>query len=119
MSEYHTSGLYARLRDCAALVDEVLVALKCGGGVASPRQAELATLLLRLADAESGDLSERLIGLHLRHKCADQVAAWRRAGEALRSSAGDAATIESLEQLANCLESERASAVAQARGGTR
>lgn len=111
------SGLYQQTRECAELVDQVLIQIK--DGTSSPKdksRQELSKFLIHLGNNEWEDLSSRLIILVLRGKEDFAEAQWSRAGSALLSSEVDTSVVELLEQLARSLEQEQTGAMERMRG---
>jgi hypothetical protein len=101
--------LYAQLRDCAELVDQVIVDLETPGGAAGIKEREtLAGLLRTLQDSPSSNLSAMLLSNVLRENRAAHRANWGEIADAIDRGEASQTVIGRLEELARALESERA-----------
>jgi hypothetical protein len=101
--------LYAQLRDCAELIDHVIVDLETTGGVAGTKEREaLAGLLRALQAAPASNLSAMLLSNVLRENKTTRRANWGEIADAIDRGDASQAVIGRLEELARALESERA-----------
>lgn len=111
------SGLYARVRQYAELLDEVIIRLKSGASTpADPGRQKLARLLLALDEARPADLSAQLLSVLVREQEGDRPGRWSDVGSALLAPGGDPAIIDRLERLARAIEHERAGMFSKMRG---
>src|SRR6266481_3577188 len=77
------SGLYARVREYAELLDDVIIQLKSGeGGAQDLRRHKLAKLLLALNQSPAADLSTQLLAVLVREQ-GDANSNWTDVGQAL------------------------------------
>ena len=102
------SGLYATVRDMAELVDSVLLTIKSASPPASNdlQRQRLASLLVRLSEPESADLTINILGILISDAPRpgfDPI----RLGERLLKHDFGAESINGLEVLASILEQER------------
>jgi len=111
------SGLYARIRDYAALLDEILIGIKAGTSSPSDgKRQKLAQLFLGDSPSQPSNLSAQLFQMFL---CSDQDIdrkLFREIGQALMSTEVEPGIIKQLEMLARGLEHERAGVFAKMRG---
>lgn len=113
------SGLYEQIRECAELVDDVLVALKAG--TSRPHDVErrrLGEFLQNLSSDRRDDFSAQRLVAILRSRASYQPN-WQDLGRALLSETSSVALITSLESLARSLEDEEVNVTTRMRGGTR
>lgn len=101
--------LYAQLRDCAELIDRVIIDLETAGGASGSKEREaLAGLLRLLQAAPASNLSAMLLSNVLRENEVARRANWGQIADAIDKGDGSDAVIGQLEELARALESERA-----------
>jgi hypothetical protein len=111
------SGLYARVRHYAELLDEVIIRLKSGTSTpADLGRQKLARLLLTFDEAQPADLSSQLLSVLVRDQEGDRPGRWSEVGTALLAPGIDPAVIDRLEQLARAIEHERAGMFSKMRG---
>lgn len=111
------TNLYAQLRDCAELIDQVIIDLETGGSSATMKMREtLASLLRTLQAAPSSSLDATLLATVLREKRVAGKANWNEIAEAIDRGECSRAVIAQLEELARLLESERADMHARMHG---
>jgi len=111
------SGLYARIRDDAELLDEVLISLKAH--TSSPtdeKRQKLAHLFLGTRTSVPSNLSAQFFQIFLQSEQEIDAKQLSEIGEALRSTDVGASVIDRLETLALALENERAGMLAKMRG---
>jgi hypothetical protein len=113
------SGMYEQLRECAELLDKVLVELK--GGTSHPqdeKRKKLAEFLTELGSARTSSMAARLIRLLVKAEGDVTPHELARIGARLSSPTGelDRTAISQLERLARSLEQEQAVAMARMRG---
>jgi hypothetical protein len=113
------SGLYEQIRECAELVDNVLIALKAG--TSRPHDIErrkLGEFLQSLSSDCRDDFSAQRLVAILRCRTSPQPN-WSELGRALVSDASSTTLIAPLENLALSLEDEEVNVTTRMRGGTR
>jgi aminoglycoside phosphotransferase (APT) family kinase protein len=109
--------LYAQLRDCAELIDHVIINLETTDGVAGTKEREaLVSLLRTLHTAPASNLSATLLANVLRETRTGGRANWNEIADAIDKGNVSPAIIERLEELARALESERADMHARIHG---
>jgi aminoglycoside phosphotransferase (APT) family kinase protein len=109
--------LYVQLRDCAELIDHVIVDLETTGGAAGTKEREaLVSLLRTLHTAPASNLSATLLSNVLRETRMGGGANWNEIADAIDKGNVSQAVIERLEELARALESERADMHARIHG---
>ena len=101
--------LYVQLRDCAELIDHVIIDLETTGGVTGTKEREaLVSLLRTLHMAPASNLSATLLSNVLRETRMGGGANWNEIADAIDKGNVSQAVVERLEELARALESERA-----------
>ena len=109
--------LYVQLRDCAELIDQVIVDLETTAGTSGAKQREaLSSLLRTLQSAPASNLSTTLLANVLRESRAAGKANWNEIADAIDRGDASKAVIGQLEELARALESERAEMHARIQG---
>ncbi len=109
--------LYAQLRDCAELIDQVIIDLETRRGVIATKEREtLATLLRALQAAPASSLDAMLLANVLRESRIAGRANWNEVADAIDRGDASRAVIGRLEELARVLESERADMHARMHG---
>jgi hypothetical protein len=111
------SGIYEGIRNCADLLDRVLVQLK--SGTSTPENSErlkLAAWLASISDAETTDYSARMIAMLLRSQFTGIQKGWDDIGKLLGGRYVNKETIQRLEELARALEREQSTALERLRG---
>jgi hypothetical protein len=109
--------LYSHIRDCAELIDHVIVDLETGGSTGAQGEREtLATLLRALHKAPFSTLSTTLLSTLLRDKNTVSVHDWSKIADGIDRGDTSRAVIEPLGELARALESERAGVHARIQG---
>lgn len=109
--------LYAQLRDCAELIDHVIIDLESRGSRASKKEREsLVGLLRTLQAAPASNLSAMLLVNVLREKRVAARANWTEIADAIDRGDASQTVIGWLEELARVLESERADMHARMHG---
>lgn len=110
------TGLYSTVRTMAELVDAVLLGLKSGAlNEGSDQRQRLGTLLIRIAEPNSRDVTSNVLGILVKDSCKtafDPV----QLGNQLLGEEPQSESIKDLETLAAILENERASMLARMRG---
>lgn len=113
------SGLYARVREYAELLDDVILQVKSKeGGPADPRRKKLAKLLIAIDDGPAADLATQLLAVLVRER-RQGVAGWADVGRALLAQDVPGSVVPRLEELARAVENERAGVLAKLRGQAR
>jgi hypothetical protein len=101
--------LYAQLRDCAELIDQVIINLETSGrGAGSKEREALAELLRVLQLAPSSNIDAMLLANVLRGKRNTSSADWGEIADAIHRGDASKSVVAQLEELARALESERA-----------
>jgi hypothetical protein len=109
--------LYAQLRDCAELVDHVIIDLETTGSTKASKERETLSGLLRtLHRAPASNLSAELLSTVLREHSVIRRANWQEIADAIDKGEASKAVIGWLEELARALESERADIHARVHG---
>jgi hypothetical protein len=111
------STLYARLAECAELLDLTLIELKQQQPIIiSDRQKQLGQILVSLGKSSKG-LDAQLLAVLLQDNPRNNLSKWTQLGESLLSNQITPEKIIELENLAKMLEYERASTFSRMRGG--
>jgi len=111
------SGLYAQIRDCAELLDDVLLHLKIGDSNASDsKRRELARLLEASDESIGPDYASHLFKALVLEADPELTKNWSRLGQALLSADSGSELIPQLEQLASSIENQRAAMLFRMRG---
>jgi hypothetical protein len=112
------STLYARLAECAELLDLTLIELKQQQQpiIVSDRQKQLGEILVSLGKSSKG-LDAQLLAILLQDNPRNTLSKWTQLGENLLSNHITSEKIVELENLAKMLEYERASTFSRMRGG--
>jgi hypothetical protein len=101
--------LYAQLRDCAELIDQVIINLETKRSTAGTKEREtLARLLRAIQAAPTSSLDAILLANVLRDSRISGSANWNEVADAIDRGDTSRAVIGQLEELASVLESERA-----------
>jgi len=109
--------LYSQLRDCAELIDQVIIDLECKGSNAGKKEREtLADLLRTLQAAPTANLNAMLLVNVLRENRVAANANWNEIADAIDRGDASQTVIGRLEELARVLESERADMHARMHG---
>lgn len=109
--------LYMQLRDCAELIDRVIVECATAGTVAATEERRaLATVLRALDNAPASSLSATLLANVLREKRTFLKTGWSDVADAIDRGNPSTTHLQRLEQLASALESERANMHARIHG---
>ena len=109
--------LYVQLRDCAELIDRVIVDLETNSCVVGTKEREALTGLLRsLQAAPASSLDAALLTNVLREKRVAARENWHQIADAIDRGEGSKSVIAPLEELAQALESERADMHARING---
>jgi hypothetical protein len=109
--------LYAQLRDCAELIDQVIIDLETSRSTAPTKVREtLASLLRALQAAPASSLDATLLANVLREKRIAGKATWNEIADAIDRGDASRTVIGQLEELARVLESERADMHARMHG---
>lgn len=102
-------GLYTRVRDCAELLDDVIIRLKSGtSSSADERRQRLAKILIGAEQGKAADLTSQLLTILVREVAGDIPKQWPEVGKALLSPEVAPSIIDQLEVLARGIEQERA-----------
>lgn len=111
------AGLYARIRDYAQLLDDVLIALKAHTSAPSDdNRQKLAHLFLGKQASAPSNLSAQFFQMFLQSEQGISPLELHDIGNALCSSEVRDQVIDKLEALALTLENERAGMLARMRG---
>lgn len=111
------SGLYARIRDYAELLDDVLINIKAGRSSPSDsRRQQLAQLFLGTSVSTGSNLSIQLFKVFLRDAYDLDQKHLTEIGQALLSVSVGSNIVDRLERFAHALENERAGMLAKMRG---
>lgn len=109
--------LYAQLRDCAELIDHVIIELESKESSTGKHEREtLASLLRTSQTAPASNLSAMLLVNVLREKRMTGTANWNDIADAIDRGDVSQAVIGRLEELARIVESERADLHARMHG---
>ena len=109
--------LYSQLRDCAELIDRVIIDLESGTSSAGKEdRTDLSQLLRALQKAPASSLSTTLLANVLRENRVAATVRWDEVADAVEQGDNGRATIQRLEHLARALESERAEMHARVHG---
>jgi hypothetical protein len=101
--------LYSHIRDCAELIDDVIVDLETGGSTGARSEREtLASLLRTLEVAPFTTLSTTLLSTLLRDRPMSVPPDWGKIADGIVLGDASKAVLEPLGELARALESERA-----------
>lgn len=101
--------LYSHIRDCAELIDHVIVDLETGGSTNARSEREaLASLLRTLQAAPFTTLSTTLLSTVLKDRRMPLVPDWTKVADGIVRGDASKAVVEPLGELARALESERA-----------
>jgi hypothetical protein len=101
--------LYSHIRDCAELIDHVIVDLETGGGTDAQSEREtLAAILRTLQAAPFTTLSTTLLSTVLKDRRMSAVPDWGKIADGIVRGDASKAVVEPLGELARALESERA-----------
>ena len=111
------SGYYNTISYLAELLDEALVQLKLARGEAPSSEIEkVAKMLEAAADEERRDLSTAFLRLILRGELGEQQQAWQELSVRLGKGMCDEHDVETMERIAEVVDTERASAFRKMRG---
>jgi hypothetical protein len=109
--------LYAQLRDCAELVDRVIIDLATTGGTTGTEEREALVGVLRALQAgPATNLSAMLLSNVLRDGVVARPVNWGDIADAIDRGEASETVIARLEELARALESERADIHARMHG---
>ena len=109
--------LYSQLRDCAELIDRVIIDLESGTSSAGKEdRTDLSQLLRALQKAPASSLSTTLLANVLRENRVAATVRWDEVADAVEQGDNGKATMQRLEDLARALESERAEMHARVHG---
>jgi hypothetical protein len=109
--------LYIQLRDCAELIDQVIVQLETMAGSSHAKEREaLASLLRTLQLAPASNLNATVLANVLRESRLAGKANWNEIADAIDRGDASKAVIGQLEELARAVESERAEMHARIQG---
>lgn len=101
-------NLYARLRDCAELIDDVIVDLEARSTTEPSRRRALSGLLRELDTAPQSNIDATMVWNVLREQREAKSDDWKDVADALDQGDNSDRVIERLEHLARVLEVERA-----------
>ncbi len=108
---------YVQLRDCAELIDQVIIELETNGGRAGVKEREtLARLLRTVQAAPASSLDAILLTNVLRKNRIAGRTNWGEIADAIDRGEASKGVIGQLEELARVLESERADIHARMHG---
>jgi len=111
------AGLYARIRDYAQLLDDVLITLKAHTSAPTDdNRQKLAQLFLETEGSAPSNLSAQFFQMFLQSEQGISSSELRDIGNALSSPEVRNQVIDRLEDLALTLENERAGMLARMRG---
>ena len=111
------TNLYVQLRDCAELIDQVIIDLETSNSTEPTRTRENLSRLLRTLDAApASSLDATLLANVLRQKRIAGRTNWNEIADAIDRGDGSRTVIVQLEDLASVLESERAEMQARMHG---
>ena len=109
--------LYIQLRDCAELIDQVIIHLETTAGSSGAKEREaLASLLRTLQLAPASNLNATVLANVLRESRLAGKANWNEIADAIDRGDASKAVIGQLEELARAVESERAEMHARIQG---
>ena len=109
--------LYSQLRDCAELIDRVIIDLESGSSSAGKEdRTHLSELLRTLQKAPASSLSTTLLTNVLTENRVTTAVRWDEVADAVERGDSDKAIMQRLEDLARALESERAEMHARVHG---
>lgn len=109
--------LYMQLRDCAELIDQVIISLDASGTADGVKErAELAGLLRAMQASPSSSLDAVLLANVLQGQRSTGSVNWGEVADAIDRGEASQSVIRRLEELARVLESERADMHARMRG---
>lgn len=102
------TNLYSQLRDCAELVDQVIIDLETRGGVKESKERKELTGLLRvLQTSPTSNMSAVLLANVLKENGPARRVNWRDVADAIDRGDVSHGVVDKLETLARALESER------------
>lgn len=111
------SGYYNTITYLAELLDEVLVQLKLArGGTPSSEIKKVAKMLEAAASEERRDISTAFLRLILRDELGEQQQTWQELSVRLGKGECDEQDVETMEQIAEVVDAERASAFRKMKG---
>ena len=111
------SGYYNTISYLAELLDEALVQLKLSrGGAPSSEIEKVAKMLEAAASEERRDLSTAFLRLILRDGLGEQQQTWKELSVRLGKGECDEHDVETMERIAEVVDTERASAIRKMRG---
>ena len=110
------TDLYARLRDCAELIDDVIVDLEARSTAEPSRRTALSGLLRALDTAPQSNIDATMVWNVLREQRAVKSDDWKGVADALDRGDNSDRVIQRLEHLARVLEVERAGIHARIHG---
>ena len=111
------SGYYNTISYLAELLDEALVQLKLArGGTPSSEIEKVAKMLEAAASEEHRDLSTAFLRLILRDGLGEQQQTWQELSVRLGKGECDKHDVETMERIAEVVDTERASAIRKMRG---
>lgn len=111
------SGYCNTISHVAELLDEALVQIKISQGTTSSSEVtKVAKMLSAAADTERGDLSTAFLRLILREELGEQQEMWRALSERLSKGVCDTHDVQTMERIAEVLDTERATAFRRMRG---
>ena len=109
--------LYAQLRDCADLVDRVIIDFETTGGATGTEERKALVAVLRaLQAAPATNLSAMLLSNVLRDGTLSRPVNWAAIADAIDRGEASQTVIARLEELARALKSERAEMHARMHG---
>lgn len=109
--------LYAQLRDCADLVDRVIIDFETTGGATGTEERKALVAVLRaLQAAPATNLSAMLLSNVLRDGTLSRPVNWANIADAIDRGEASQTVIAQLEELARALKSERAEMHARMHG---
>ncbi len=113
------SALYGQLRDCAELIDDVIVDLETAGRVSTEkRRRTLSGYFRALEAAPASNVSAALLWNVLCENKAQQRADWSEVADAIDRCDASDGVMGQLKDLAQLLEVERAELNARIRGSS-
>ena len=111
------SGYYNTITYLAELLDEALVQVKLArGGAPSSEIEKVAKMLEAAASEERRDLSTAFLRLILRDGLGEQQQTWKELSVRLGKGECDEHDVETMERIAEVVDTERASAFRKMRG---